>query len=169
MPDVDAADYTPTATWRQLEVTGLAPCRRDCHTVVLYDGCMYVFGGWSDDQTILSDTQRFSFATREWQPVRSQGFPPAAREGHSAVVWGSQMIVFGGQGEQGNFRDCYSFSFDDLTWRYLDTTLSPNRAAVGPHGIVAAAGEGAEGSAARQGAWWGVGPPAQLPNGTPPV
>mmetsp|Transcript_125415 Transcript_125415/g.217440 ORF Transcript_125415/g.217440 Transcript_125415/m.217440 type:complete len:434 (-) Transcript_125415:24-1325(-) len=66
--------------------------------------------------------QVFNFESRRWLSCNTFGCAPSPREGHSAVIYKNHMIIFGGQGDGMNFRDCYSFSFEDYTWRYLDTS-----------------------------------------------
>lgn len=119
----DELEGIPKATWRQLHVEGTGPCKRDCHTAVFYEGCMYIFGGWSGEVK-LCDLQVFNFESRRWLSCNTFGCAPSPREGHSAVIYKNHMIIFGGQGDGMNFRDCYSFSFDDHTWRYLDTSVA---------------------------------------------
>ena len=42
--------------------------------------------------------------------------PPTERKGHSAVIYGDDMYVFGGEDKQGNSNDFFSFNFARFTW-----------------------------------------------------
>lgn len=52
---------------------------------------------------------------------------PPARDGHSAVIYGHEMIVFGGFEEENQrfSQECYSFDFITRKWRELKTSGSP--------------------------------------------
>ena len=44
-----------TRKWTELQCTGSIPSPRGCHTAVLVDDVMYVFGGYSRDEGIRDD------------------------------------------------------------------------------------------------------------------
>lgn len=56
-----------------------------------------------------------------WSFVEVEGFIPPARDGHSAVLWENQMIVFGGFEEENQrfSQETYSFDFTTRKWTEL--------------------------------------------------
>lgn len=82
--------------WSALATTGRAPCPRSSHTAVVYRNAMYVYGGSNDDGGKIDDVYRLSLSNNEWQAVALSGSVPEGRSGHSAVVYKSVMLVFGG-------------------------------------------------------------------------
>eukprot|EP00668_Euglena_longa_P031677 GGOE01040919.1.p1 GENE.GGOE01040919.1~~GGOE01040919.1.p1 ORF type:complete len:533 (-),score=143.79 GGOE01040919.1:245-1666(-) len=87
----------------------------------MYEGRMYVFGGWTGEQR-LADLYCLDLQRWRWEQLACLGDPPSPREGHSAVVYQGQMIVFGGQAEESDGGDCYAFSFRDRQWSTLHTS-----------------------------------------------
>uniref|UniRef100_A0A1I8C0H8 BTB domain-containing protein n=1 Tax=Meloidogyne hapla TaxID=6305 RepID=A0A1I8C0H8_MELHA len=85
------------------------------HTVVSYKGFFYLWGGRSD-----------AYATNLWSIVTTIGQCPA-RDGHSAIVWGDYMYIFGGyeEREQRFSQETYSFHFPTNTWNKLKTFGEP--------------------------------------------
>lgn len=57
-------------------------------------------------------------------PVQSR-FPPA-RDGHSAVVWGHKMYIFGGFEEEAQrfSQETYVYDFPTARWSLFNTTVS---------------------------------------------
>jgi len=49
-----------TRKWTELQCTGSIPSPRGCHTVVLVDDVMYVFGGSSRDQGIIDEDDLYA-------------------------------------------------------------------------------------------------------------
>eukprot|EP00993_Chasmostoma_nieuportense_P000833 NODE_1765_length_1389_cov_60.202853_g1676_i0.p1 GENE.NODE_1765_length_1389_cov_60.202853_g1676_i0~~NODE_1765_length_1389_cov_60.202853_g1676_i0.p1 ORF type:complete len:458 (+),score=95.52 NODE_1765_length_1389_cov_60.202853_g1676_i0:13-1386(+) len=104
------------ARWHPITTAGDAPSRRDCHTMVLHEGSIYLFGGW-DGTECLSDVHQFDLSLQTWSALPCSA-PPPAREGHSAVAYKHEMVVFGGQGAQ-IYNDCHLFDFSKHTWREM--------------------------------------------------
>lgn len=48
------------------------------------------------------------------------GAAPSARKGHTAVVFDSKMVVFGGQTDKAPLNDLWLFNPSDNTWKQLD-------------------------------------------------
>ena len=56
-----------------------------------------VFGGCGADNKTLNDVHRLSLTAMEWQPVSCGSGPvPVPRAGHSALGFGSSLVVCGG-------------------------------------------------------------------------
>jgi hypothetical protein len=52
-----------TRRWTELQCTGSIPSPRACHTAVLVDDVMYVFGGFSKDEGHLGDLYSLQFSS----------------------------------------------------------------------------------------------------------
>ena len=59
---------------------------------------MYIFGGQDDDNQKLDDMWQFNIESKEWSPIQfgDSDFKPVPRSGHSTVVYGNKMYIFGG-------------------------------------------------------------------------
>ena len=88
-----------TGLWTEVTTTGTPPTTRHGHSAIIYDGYMYIFGGY-DGTTRYADTLKLNLTTYEWTTVSTSGTPPTGRYQHSAVYYldGSTpyMYIFGG-------------------------------------------------------------------------
>jgi hypothetical protein len=58
-----------------------------------------------------------STRTFTWKTVKPKGISPVPRRYHSAVVVGATMLMYGGQGESGEFvNDLIELNLKDLRW-----------------------------------------------------
>lgn len=77
---------------------------------------MIIFGGY-DGKRCMNDMYKYSFTTHAWSAVFARGTAPTPRFGHSAVVRGNFMYIFGGYGAGLGYRaDCYKFDILTSTW-----------------------------------------------------
>eukprot|EP00667_Euglena_gracilis_P025695 EG_transcript_30339 len=98
--------------WKQLcakSECGDGIYKRAGHTAVVYGEQMFVFGGRSKADGSMNDLWVFNFGQKsslQWEMVCSSlqyllwgqcNSPPGVRYGHSAVMFGSKMVVFGGR------------------------------------------------------------------------
>jgi N-acetylneuraminic acid mutarotase len=91
------ARYNPsTDSWTATTTTG-APARRDYHTAVWTGTKMIIWGGhfYDVNDHFLNTGGRYDPATNSWTATSVTNAPPA-REKHTAVWTGSEMIVWGG-------------------------------------------------------------------------
>ena len=73
------------------------PLTRDDHTAVNYnDQAMIIFGGFVDGGERTNELWSYSFAENKWNQIKPQGACPRARAGHSAILRGNSLVVFGG-------------------------------------------------------------------------
>jgi N-acetylneuraminic acid mutarotase len=85
-------------TWTSMSSVGM-PAGRIGHTAVWNGTEMIVWGGHSTVSgvtTVLADGARYDPSTDVWTAIASGG-APSARENHSAVWTGAQMVVWGGK------------------------------------------------------------------------
>ena len=77
-----------------LKIAGEKPPARCCHSAVLYQDKIVVFGG-KGQEGILNDLWSFDLRTNTWE----QKYPsvaPAPRRSHLAFVFGANMLIIGG-------------------------------------------------------------------------
>jgi host cell factor len=53
---------------------------------------------------------------QEWIKPKISGTPPTPRYGHSAVLAGSRIILFGGKGPKTVYRDLHALDPVTMTW-----------------------------------------------------
>ncbi|KAJ4349971.1 uncharacterized protein N0V89_008592 [Didymosphaeria variabile] len=127
------------------------PLPRSHHTLSVVKGRAYIFGGEvapgeladTDIHVVIlpsSGVLEADYTTIKARPETSGGDVPAPRKGHSSVVIGDSIYIFGGEGVQEEKGRVWVFQTSRLTWSYLDP--SPD-AAVPAHrtGHAAAASE----------------------------
>jgi hypothetical protein len=106
-----------TGRWTCVKAEGLAaaPSGRHFHSCVLFERCLWVFGGQST--SIHQDLFKFSLDTLHWTSVATLGAQPSPRYGHSAVVYNDCMYVCGGFDRNGfACNDVCEFCFATLSW-----------------------------------------------------
>eukprot|EP00906_Rhabdomonas_costata_P023342 RCo033600 len=77
------------------------PTARALHTTVLLGAKAVLYGGWSPAKgTALGDLHMWDCEARTWSgAVEAIGPAPLPRWGHSAVLYGQRMVVYGGQSD----------------------------------------------------------------------
>jgi hypothetical protein len=89
--------YDPdTDTWGVATATSGAPSARVGHSAVWANDQMIVWGGSDNVSGLLDGGARYDPTSNTWLGATASGGAPSARESHSAVWTGSQMIVWGG-------------------------------------------------------------------------
>jgi N-acetylneuraminic acid mutarotase len=80
---------------------------------------MYIFGGFVLGSRTNS-IYKYTFQTSTWDHMQIFGHMPQKRSGHSAVVHGTTMVVFGGKDEENNkLNDIWLFHFDTHRWEEI--------------------------------------------------
>jgi N-acetylneuraminic acid mutarotase len=84
------------------------PSPRTDHTAVLYEGSMYIFGGY-DGRSRFNDLYKFKLRQKKykWSRVKAEGTIPLNRFGHSACVCSNSMFVIGGWNGHDTMDDVY--------------------------------------------------------------
>ena len=100
----DCGDVTPFDQW--FGIRDQEYCRatdsfyfrgRAGHSTVLFNNSAWVYGGY-DGEHVLSDFVEYSFLSNTFSEKKVQNsilLPPPTYS-HTAAMWGSTMIVFGG-------------------------------------------------------------------------
>jgi len=106
------------------EKFGDIPHARHGHSVVVFNNCMWVFGGKASpkDDKYFDDIHCFDFDTLKWKLVEpSSSSLPHSRCWHSSVLVNHSMIVFGGfymkRRRETYFNDLWVFDLNNLTWK----------------------------------------------------
>lgn len=105
--------------------TASTPEGRLCHTGVVHDDKMYIFGGHITQpsseyfHSVKQDLQSYDFAKREWQTLNEEG---PRRTEHTAVVEGNCMYVFGGYSGVGYENSVMVYDFSNNTWTKMDAS-----------------------------------------------
>ncbi|XP_002731257.1 kelch domain-containing protein 3-like [Saccoglossus kowalevskii] len=89
---------TKDHSWHQPVTTGQLPDGRRSHSTFLYDGHMYVFGGYNGvKDKHYNDMFKFEPGSMVWTQIESLGFmKPCPRRRQCCCVVGQQMLLFGG-------------------------------------------------------------------------
>ena len=53
------------------------------------------------------------------------GMVPSERAGHSAIVYGEKLFMFGGEDPSGNTNDLFIFDFSKIEWKRVQTIGTP--------------------------------------------
>jgi N-acetylneuraminic acid mutarotase len=121
-----AGRYDPTAdTWTPVRTTN-TPADRSGHTAVWTGSEMIVWGGGTSAPILTTNTGgRYDPALDTWTPTSTVN-APVARQGHTAVWTGSEMIVWGGaySDSQGGHILNTGGRYDPATNNWSPTTLT---------------------------------------------
>ncbi|CAH3029867.1 unnamed protein product [Porites evermanni] len=113
--------------------------RRSKHTLVAWNDALYVFGG-DNGKRMLNDMLRFDIKDNSWSRAVTKGAPPTPRYHHSAVIFGPNMLVFGGftgdlysNSNLQNKNDLFEYKFNTGQWTEwrIEGRLPPARSAHG--------------------------------------
>ena len=115
-------------TWTAVSTTG-APVGRNRHTVVWTGSEMIIWGGFYYDGSnhYLKNGGRYDPAADSWTATSTTD-APSARQYHTAVWTGSEMIVWGGETSSGALHsDGGRYNPADNTWAVsaIETTGAP--------------------------------------------
>jgi hypothetical protein len=112
-----------TRSWSMLD-TDVSPARRAGATLVYCKGAsleprMVLFGGARPaDGVSFDDVWVLSLDAGQWRLGLTSGAGPSPRSGHSAVVVGRDMFVYGGRRVDGSLMgDMHALDVDRLVWR----------------------------------------------------
>lgn len=121
-------------TWLRLNTSGQRPPSLQEHTLVEYEQHLYLFGGQVSTPSVENSFWRLNLVTFEWQSLdlkSSKKFGtylgPTNRRGHSAVIFGNSMYIFGGfEDFRGSSGQLWEYQFSGRRWllRNLSSTSS---------------------------------------------
>lgn len=122
----------PRWRWARPLIEGTLPSPRGGHTATLVDDRLFIFGGHKyggakEGFIYHNDLHVLHLKKNQWLDLpRHKGTAPKPRYGHSAVLVGKKIVVFGGKGEKGKyFADLHALETDSLAW-YQGPQSQPN-------------------------------------------
>ena len=119
----DGGRYNPsTDSWTETNLAN-APAQRSAHTAVWTGTEMIVWGGYDADISMAFNTGgRYNPSTDSWTATNTTN-APTARDYHTAVWTGTEMIVWGGGFRGFDTGGRYNPSTD--SWTATSTTNAP--------------------------------------------
>ncbi|ORY17767.1 hypothetical protein BCR34DRAFT_7213 [Clohesyomyces aquaticus] len=107
------------------------PVPRCHHTLSIVKGRAYIFGGESEEGKLADNSMHIvilpssgvleaDYTTIPARPASAGGELPALRKGHTAVVIGDSIYIFGGEGLQPENGRIWVYSTVSNTWTFLD-------------------------------------------------
>ncbi|XP_005107767.1 F-box only protein 42 [Aplysia californica] len=117
--------------WIRPVAMGSYPSPKACATMVVYNGNLVLYGGWShpipyplhQSAHYFSELHVYSPVSNRWSHVLSLGVEPEALGGHSASVAGHLMIIFGGSPRPGQgTNNLWVFNFLKGSWKLQPVT-----------------------------------------------
>jgi len=112
--------------WKKFFVdikTTESPVGRLCHTAVVHNEKMYIFGGHITQpsseyfHTVKHDMHSYDFVQRKWSSISEEG---QRRTEHTMVVEGDNMYVFGGYSGTGYENSVTAFDFGESKWAVME-------------------------------------------------
>jgi N-acetylneuraminic acid mutarotase len=92
--------------------TGSNPSPRSAHSTLVYNDCLYVYGGYSSSGERLNDIFAFNFKTNKWKEIKTFGNHPKKTSGHKICLYNNTLYTF--FGSFGGLSD----KFDSLKYEY---------------------------------------------------
>ena len=78
---------------------------------------MIVWGGYTSNGNRVNDGGRYNPASNTWTSV-SLTNAPAARNSHTAVWTGTEMLIWGGYNGSNSFNDTFSYTPQRIMYLY---------------------------------------------------
>ncbi|KAL3832064.1 hypothetical protein ACJMK2_023743 [Sinanodonta woodiana] len=105
------------------------PCVRRYHSAVMYNGCMYVYGGFVDIRGSSSELWAYHMDAEEWEQISvrhsGQDGSPGGLHGHSAIIHREQMWIYGGMSDLNIKSDLWRFTFASKCWEKMKLKYGP--------------------------------------------
>eukprot|EP01080_Neovahlkampfia_damariscottae_P006507 gene6507-10515_t len=112
---------------KKVECSGDIPSERFGHSAVVYNSCMYVFGG-QNEKTTNNELYELNFQTKKWTKIETEGDLPTIRTDHTCLIYKNSMIVIGGLesfdhiSQNLSQRLVYQYFFEQKKWKYIEFT-----------------------------------------------
>lgn len=139
------SDLTVGGEWKQVTTKGKKPVKRRAHSaVVVAQKYLVLFGGKSGVTKLpLKDLWTLDLTDWSWVDKTNIEFPSEPVKGHSAVVLGNEMFVFGGRSSNTQYYDeLMALTFDKdgepVSWRQVKLASGSKRPSNRNHHVAAA-------------------------------
>ncbi|XP_074372501.1 uncharacterized protein LOC141713127 isoform X2 [Apium graveolens] len=114
---------TETFAWKRAETSGAPPSKRDGHTCSVWKNKLIVIGGLDLDGFYQSDVHILDTDSLVWEKLNTSGQLLPPRAGHTAVVLGKNLFVFGGFWDEENvFDDVHMLDVETGFWTKVTPT-----------------------------------------------
>jgi hypothetical protein len=100
--------------WTDFNTKSQGPSERRGHTSIQADTFLIIFGGCYMDIKCFNDLYFLDLKSHKWVKITATGKIPTPRQGHTAVMYGSTMWIYGGTGTEGFLSDLYSFNLETV-------------------------------------------------------
>lgn len=101
-------------SWINLPSINNSPFPRRGHSVIQVDIFLVVFGGCNINGECFNDVNFYNILTNKWYNITPKGKIPSPRQGHSSVLYGNKMIIYGGSSNDGYKDDLYEFDLETV-------------------------------------------------------
>ncbi|ETO20702.1 hypothetical protein RFI_16512 [Reticulomyxa filosa] len=92
---VNANVVEDVMTWTKIQMEGVIPRPRNCHSACQLNDRMYLAGGYGTGSTSI-DLLVMDTTTQHWFRPLVGGVVPSERYSHTVCAWGTHLLVFGG-------------------------------------------------------------------------
>lgn len=111
----------PDSHWEFIDPVSYKPPALTNHTMVEYDGKLWVFGG-DTEQGLINNVYMFDPTSNDWYDIESDGETPPPMQEHSATIYKNLMCVMGGKLEDDYYsNEVYFLNMSSLKWYKLPT------------------------------------------------
>lgn len=122
--DLYAYDFTNNS-WKCLDAGGNhdgIPCKRAASSLCAAGNQVYLFGGQGEDNNKMNDLWVFDLGSNQWKEISTpEEERPHTRTGHTALLMGDRIIIFGGILEvTKEVSDVFAFNVSTQKWELLD-------------------------------------------------
>ncbi|OMJ94181.1 hypothetical protein SteCoe_2663 [Stentor coeruleus] len=108
---------TNACIWKNIECQGDIPTARSGAKCVDYEDSIYIFGGYTrKDGVYYEDVHRLQIGIFLWTKLLTRGDIPKPRTDHTAVIYGSQMMIFAGYDGKVRYNDLRALDLENKEW-----------------------------------------------------
>lgn len=108
-----------SSLWTPVHTLGESPQKRTDHSVCLFRDSLLVFGGF-DGHSRFNDLRELHLRERRWSHITEQrSSVPRSRFGHTAVMYGHSMYIFGGWDGHDTIHELYEYNVSSNMWVQL--------------------------------------------------
>ena len=116
-------------SWQLVNCSGTPPSPRSQSFCFIYNGCMYVYGGYNGTN-LFTDLHKLDLATKTWHKINTKGNPPSGLKGLSpldfhiyfcqpqGVLLGKTLVLVSESYSNFTFT-IFTLNLKTLTWRHL--------------------------------------------------
>ncbi|CAG0917287.1 unnamed protein product [Notodromas monacha] len=137
----DCSQHEDDGVWEWEGTGSFLPSGRASHSAVVYGDSLYIIGGedFKDDNVDVNPQfiVRFDLTGKVWETVHSVKERPTWRYGHTAVMHGDKIYVYGGMLEDGSVVDAlWTFDSTSRDWERVQVLIGECSGLCGPLPVV---------------------------------